>query len=190
MSPQPSNLSSLARCKLNVTAESRCCVSLHRWVLLKNSVIRSLPLVASGNARCLDENSVDEERDSFVFPDAGSLLGGMATVEDTWECEAEWLDSLLGTLGEADDDIIPDPDIHVSVVPVEDDEDHTQLPPVSSSNDMNTQYPSSPHVDPLPYADPDDHDDFPPVPDAIEDTSDDESDALSTPGQSISSLTA
>jgi len=155
---------------------------------------------------------------AFVLADAGKLVEGPSSEVNA--SEAAWLDSLLETLGEdEDDDFSPDPDVHISVVPVDDDEDLPQSPPISpmsSSDDLTNQSyypylvpyppfsppvvssyhfnthlassPPPPYVDPLPYCDLDDLDDFPPVPDAIEDTSDDESEAPPTPGQSLSSL--
>ncbi|KAJ7470594.1 hypothetical protein FB451DRAFT_1254224 [Mycena latifolia] len=219
MSSQSPNLFTLARSKLNLSVDSKDRFSLHRWVLLKNSIVQSLPLVAasssSGNAGSSEEDYADDEGDSFMFPDAGKLVEGPASEVNA--SEAAWLDSLLETLGEDEDDDFS-PDVHVAVVPVDDDEDLTPSPPISpmsSSDDLITQsyypylvpYPpySAPHisyhfnpplassppppyVDPLPYCDLDDLDDFPPVPDAIEDTSDDESEAPPTPGQSLSSL--
>ncbi|KAJ7738513.1 hypothetical protein DFH07DRAFT_870516 [Mycena maculata] len=222
MTSQASNLFTLARSKLNLSVDSKDSFSLHRWVLLKNSIVQSLPLAATSSSSAnsggsADEDEGDEEGDSFMFPDAGKLVEGPATKVNA--SEAAWLDSLLETLGEDDeDDFSADADVHVSVEPVDDDEDLTQSPPISpmsSSDDLTTQsyypylvpYPPfpqslvpsyhlstplasshSPHVDPLPYSDLDDLDDFPPVPDAIEDTSDDESEAPPTPGQSLSSL--
>jgi len=227
-----SNLSSLARSKLNLSVESKDSFSLHRWVLLKNSIVHSLPLVSTSSPPQASPSSSDEdeaedeaETDSFMFPDAGKLVEGRSSEVNA--SEAAWLDSLLEILGEDDDDdFSTDSDVHVSVVPVDDDEDLPQSPPISpscSSEDLTTQSyypylvpyppffpppgssyhfntplasspPPPPYVDPLPYSysDLDDMDDFPPVPDAIEDTSDDESerasDAPLTPGQSLSSL--
>ncbi|KAJ7752016.1 hypothetical protein B0H16DRAFT_812965 [Mycena metata] len=218
---QSSNLFSLARSKLNLSVESKDSFSLHRWVLLKNSIIQSLPLVASSSSSSCPaaaagssdlEDEADDEADSFMFP---QLVN--APSPEVNASEAAWLDSLLETLGEDDDDDFnSDSDVHVSVVPVDDDEDLAPSPPISpmsSSDDLTRQsyypylvpYPpfppplispyhfnplasSSSYVDPLPYCDLDDLDDFPPVPDAIEDTSDDESEAPPTPGQSLSSL--
>ncbi|KAJ6630661.1 hypothetical protein B0H10DRAFT_2183743 [Mycena sp. CBHHK59/15] len=223
MSSQSSNLFSLARSKLNLSGDSKDSFSLHRWVLLKNSIIQSLPLVTTppltntASADDEEEAGVDDEADSFMFPDAGKLVEGPAAEVNA--SEAAWLDSLLETLGEDDDDdFSPDPDVHVSTLPVDDDEDLPSPPisPMSSSDDLTSQsyypylvpyppfpplissyrYSASPpspapppsYADPLPYCDLDDLDDFPPVPDAIEDTSDDESEAPPTPGQSLSSL--
>jgi hypothetical protein len=222
------NLFSLARSKLTLSVESKDSISLHRWVLLKNSIIQSLPLVSTSSPPQAAPSSSDEdeaedeaEADSFMFPDAGKLVEGPSSEVNA--SEAAWLDSLLETLGEDDDDdFSADPDVNVSVVPVDEDEDLPQSPPISpmcSSEDLTTQSyypylvpyppfspssissyhfntppasspPPPPYVDPLPYSycDLDDTDDFPPVPDAIEDTSDDESDTPPTPGQSLSSL--
>jgi len=219
MSSQASNLFTLARSKLNLSVESKDSFSLHRWVLLKNSIIQSLPAAPTSSSvnvsGSTDEDETDDEADSFMFPDAGQLVEG-PTMEVN-ASEAAWLDSLLETLGEDDDDdFSADAEIHVSVEPVDDDEDLSQSPPISpmsSSDDLTLQsypylvpYPPfprplissyhltpplassyPPYVDPLPYCDLDDLD-IPPVPDAIEDTSDDESEAPPTPGQSLSSL--
>lgn len=218
MSPQSSNLSSLARSKLNLSVDSKDSFSLHRWVLLKNSIVQALPHVAassSGNAVSSEEDYGEEEGDSFMFPDAGKLVEGPATEVNA--SEAAWLDSLLETLGEDDDDDFSP--AHISAVtPTDDDEDLAPSPPISpmsSSDDLTTQsyypylvpyppfsgpripyHPNPPlatpflpsYVDPLPYGELDDLEDFPPVPDAIEDTSDDESEAPPTPGQSLTSL--
>lgn len=218
MSQSSSNLFTLARSKLNLSVESKDSFSLHRWVLLKNSVIQSLPRVASSSAPAppttsSEEDYAEDEADSFMFPDAGKLVEGPSSEVNA--SEAAWLDSLLETLSEDDDDdLSADADVHISVVPVDDDEDLAQSPPISpmsSSDDLINQcyypylvpYPpfspplvcsyhplasSPPYVDPLPYCDLDDLEDFPPMPDAIEDTSDDESEAPPTPGQSLSSL--
>ncbi|KAJ7219121.1 hypothetical protein GGX14DRAFT_590121 [Mycena pura] len=219
MSSQSSNLFTLARSKLNLSSDSKDNFSLHRWVLIKNSIIQSLPLTAASSpsaddAATSEEDDGDDDIDSFMFPDAGTLLEGFSSEASV--SEAAWLDSLLETLGEDDDyDLSPEPEVHVSLVAVDDDEDLGPSPPISpmsSSDDLTAQsyypylvpYPpyspplvtpcslasssSVPHVDPLPYCDLDDLEDFPPVPDAIEDTSDDESETPPTPGQSLSSL--
>lgn len=232
MSSESPDLSTLARSKLHLSASRDSC-SLHRWVLLKNSIVRSSP---SNSATALDKTDVnhvyppdegdnedeevccEEEADSFMFPDASRLstCGGA----DVNASEAEWLDSLLETLGDEDDDV--DSDVHVSILPVEDDYyDQPYSPivsPMSSSDDLVNQQPayyptpiavpypipyppfhpplirsfdidslrspldsgSSSYDDPLPYYDMDDVEDLA-VPDAIEDTSDDESDVVSTP---------
>jgi hypothetical protein len=204
---------------------------LHRWVLLKNSIIQSSSSSPSTSAVKNDVNDVllpdegdnedeevcsEEEADSFMFPDASKLnsCGG----PDVNASEAEWLDSLLETLGDEDEDFNADSDVNVSNPRVDDDDDQPCSPPISpmsSSDDLINQQPAyyptplavpypvpyppfhpplirsfeldsldSPldpsYEDPLPYYYMDDVEDLA-VPDAIEDTSDDESDVVSTP---------
>lgn len=233
-SPDSSTLFSLARSKLHLSVGKDSC-SLHRWVLLKNSIVRSLPLTSSAavsdrsdvhhvlplscddgeDEDIDDEVGGEEEADSFMFPDAGQLVG--PHVAETNASEAEWLNSLLETLGDDDDDDL-DSDVRVSVLPADDDEDQLYSPlgsPMSSSDDLPSQptyypvpYPPfhpplihsyefdpdfdsplpRPYVDADPCHDLDDAEDLS-IPDAIEDTSDDESDAPTTPslGRSTSS---
>lgn len=216
----------MARSKLHSAVGGS--LSLHRFVLLKNSVFRPprapyVPSVAttspcsnhvyitSGDADSEDDG--EEEEDSFMFPDASKLVGANTS-------EAEWLDSLLESLVEGgENECASDTDVSVSVIPVEDDEDPPLSPltsPMSSSDDLLSHqayyspsiavpypvpYPPfhpplvrpygldpiiespvspPPAYDALPYYDADELDDLS-VPEAIEDTSDDESDALSTP---------
>ncbi|KAF7304667.1 hypothetical protein MKEN_01180800 [Mycena kentingensis (nom. inval.)] len=208
------SLFAMARSKLSraPSGDSRDSFSLHRWVLLKNSIIQSPPLSTSSSANTaaatpLPDDDGDDDGDSFMFPDAGKLMQGIST--ESAASEAAWLDSLLETLGEDDDET----DVNVSVVPVDDDDEDLppspSISPMSSSDDLHCYYPflvpyppyspppspslstapftTLPYADPLPYCDFDDLDDLP-VPEAIEDTSDDESDAPPTPGQSLSSL--
>ncbi|KAF8162901.1 hypothetical protein B0H34DRAFT_794663 [Crassisporium funariophilum] len=248
MSSDSMSLSSLTRSKLHLSNSSKDSYSLHRWVLLKNSIIHSPSLTDSALPTTLpdinpaypldDENDDDDteevigsvEVDSFMFPDAGKLVG-VSNTAGARSSEAQWLDSLLETLGDDDDDDYSvDSDHHISALPVDDDEFPLYSPmvsPMSSSDDLPSQpsyysssisvsypvpYPpfhpplihayhfdssfdplvssvSAPYEDPLPYHHMDDLEDLP-VPDAIEDTSDDESDALTTPslGRSSSSL--
>jgi len=199
-------------------------------VLLKNSIIRSSPSSATAapppdcpGASQGEYDDEEEETDSFMFPDAGKL--GDSKGVDATASEAEWLDSLLETLGDdGEDEFNVDSDTPITpTTPVDDDEDPLMSPlvsplvsPSSSSDDlMNAPYcapPISipypvpytvpyppfhpplirsyeldsifspldssplPYDNPLPYHDVDDLDDLA-VPDAIEDTSDDESDA-------------
>ncbi|KAJ7063146.1 hypothetical protein C8F01DRAFT_59112 [Mycena amicta] len=172
-----SNLFALARSKLS--ADSKDSFSLHRWVLLKNSIIQPLPSSAQTVSPTPppDDDDGDYESDAFMFPDGGKLMEGISS--EAAASEAAWLDSLLETLGEDD----------VSVEDDESSETHycypflVPYPPAPSAPSS-----SLPYVDPLPYCDFDDLEDLPPVPDAIEDTSDDESDAPPTPGHSLSSL--
>jgi hypothetical protein len=232
MSSESPDLSILARSKLHLSVGGKD--SLHRWVLLKNSIIRSSssqptsPVVLDKtDANPPDEGDnedeevcCEEEADSFMFPDASKLnsCGGA----DVNASEAEWLDSLLETLGDEDEDFNGDHDVHVAILPADDDDDQPYSPlvsPMSSSDDLTNPQPAyyptpiavpypvpyppfhspvirsfeldslnstlNPHLtsyeDPLPYYDDmDDVEDLA-VPDAIEDTSDDESDVISTP---------
>jgi len=231
------NLFTMARSKLHsvVGAGAKDNCSLHRWVLLKNSIVRShspaVPVVSTDTSPSNDvhrhdgeeeeEDTFTDEEDMFVFPDAGVFVD--AREAEAPSSEAQWLDSLLETLGDEPED--DDSDMQVSVSP--DDDFSPPMSPLSSSDDLfgahsyyppfeNVQhpvyyppnpYPAShppvvrpcqldsdfhaaldmcPHSEPLPYAD--DVDDLS-VPDAIEDTSDDESDAPTTPfARSTSSL--
>lgn len=221
----------MARSKLHSVAGVKDNCSLHRWVLLKNSIVRSrspaVPVVSTDISPSNDghrrdgaeeeEDSLAEEEDMFVFPDAGVFADTREA--ETPSSEAQWLDSLLETLGDEDEEG-GDPSMQISVSP-EDDGSFTPPPsPSSSSDDLfsphscysSVYYPPNPYPpfhpplvrqcqldsdfhaaldmcplsDPLPYAD--DFDDLS-VPDAIEDTSDDESDSPTTPfARSTSSL--
>ncbi|KAJ3896535.1 hypothetical protein GG344DRAFT_72111 [Lentinula edodes] len=218
-----SSLSSLARSKLH-----QC--NLHRWVLLKNSIINALPVASTSSstdyadaglpqAEVEDEEISTEDTDSFMFPDAGKLVDSSGRDDAS---EAQWLDSLLETLGDDEEDDFGADSGSVSQIDDDYDQMLSPLPsPMSSSDDLindsylssSFSYPylapyppfhpplinpyhfdstsaSSPYVDPLPYYELDDDVPDLPVPDAIEDTSDDESDSPLTPsGQSSSSLT-
>ena len=218
----------MARSKLQtaVSGGVRDSYSLHRWVLLKNSILHShtvdpAPSQADADVQHVyrhdDDEARDEmEEDTFMFPDPHTLGSRNATVGDS---EKQWLDSLLEDLGDDDEDA--DVGTSISVLPVDDDDESLSplCSPMSSSDDLvghsslfyqpppiaipyPVPYPplhpplvpswyqlDSHDHDPLPYFDADDDVDGLPVPDAIEDTSDDESDALSTPySQSMSSL--
>lgn len=217
------DLSSLARSKLHLSVGSKERCSLHRWVLLKNSIIRSLPLTTTSLSQSEpalpscnhhghtdvdieDEDVTTEETDSFMFPDAEKFVDNPDV--DVSNSEAQWLDSLLETLGD-------DEDSDFGASQADDDDEETLLSPLlspmSSSDDLTSDYYShsastypvpyppfhpplirsyddtfddslfaSAHDHPFPYYDEDDVSDLP-VPDAIEDTSDDESDAPLTP---------
>jgi len=244
MTSDSTSLFSLARNKLQsvVGGNVKDSASLHRWVLLKNSIIRSNP---SPVPPCVatkpedpsvnrqdkdDEDHEDIEHDSFLFPDPGAHLS--VKHSDLASCEDQWLDSVLEDLGDEDEDDVEVDHLMVSYPAREDDEPLSPLySPMSSSDDLVEHsnfyyasdiaipypipYPplhpplipswldleesnpdpnleSSPPLyhDPLPYFDTDDLEDLP-VPDAIEDTSDDESDAPSTPyTNSTSSLSS
>lgn len=229
---QSQSLFSMARSKFNAAVSSgasRDSCSLHRWVLLKNSLLRShtvdtVPPRADADvqhvSRRLDDDEAHDEleEDAFMFPDphaVGSRTPGCGA------SEKQWLDSLLEDLGDDDDDYtdVDGPGASNSSLPVDDDDEPLSplCSPMSSSDDLvghpslfyqpppiaipyPVPYPpvhppllsswlqlDADMHDPLPYFDVDD--DALCVPDAIEDTSDDESDVLSTPfSRSMSSL--
>lgn len=150
MSAQPSSLFSVARNKLQLsqgTTHSRDKCSLHRWVLLKNSIIRSQPSSTASSSSQADVNTVyateddedddmvvcvdEDEHDSFMFPDAGMLVEPSAPPpRDAPESESQWFDSLLETLGDEDVEDFSDP---------QDDEGPPFTPsvsPMSSSDDL------------------------------------------------------
>ncbi|KAH0584326.1 hypothetical protein J132_02790 [Termitomyces sp. J132] len=203
----------LARSKLHVPPSARDSLSLHRWVLLKNSIVSHTPPLPD------DPDEPDElDTDAFMFPDAGKLASG-PTPDGGSTSEAQWLDSLLETLGgdDDDDDFAAVSRISIHVDDDDDNDNDDQLSPVgspvSSSDDLLiTQFPhhvpypypvpyppfhppliypceldhhssfdsfsALPYDEPLPYYDAESSS----VPDAIEDTSDDEStDAPTTP---------
>lgn len=221
------NLVSVARSKLNSSpgSGSRDNLSLHRWVLLKNSIIRDdvltiapAPSPVSDSPAPDVEFDEDEEVDfdwdegmfAFLFPDPGDAV---ASHDDGSVSEAQWLDSLLEKLADnEDDDSEPDYSVKVTIHPVEDDEGSSSgcSSPSSSYSDslispIAVPYPvpyppihpplvdsftfdSQPNYcfsclpsnrDILTYHDLDDS--LSSVPDAIEDTSDDESESPSTP---------
>jgi hypothetical protein len=235
MSAIASTLSGLARSKLHLAVggglKDNC--SLHRWVLLKNSIVRSQssspvttePASLSADVQYVDtkhqhdedveECDIDEE-DAFLFPDPDALLATPSSSKED-VTEAQWLDSLLETLSDNMGD-----DTNAEHRTPADEEDETfsspSMSPTSSSEDLvNTPsyYQSSPIAVPypipypplfhpplimpqdleyrldridevqtiedgLPYYDVDELDDLS-VPEAIEDTSDDESETLTTP---------
>ncbi|KAH9901183.1 hypothetical protein C8Q73DRAFT_677001 [Cubamyces lactineus] len=244
--PDPLPLFSMARSKLQsaVAGGVKDSCSLHRWVLLKNSIIRSHyaldPAPSQPQADVADAQPVyrrneeeardDVEEDAFMFPDPQSRSSAV-----DGDSEAQWLDSLLENLGDDDEDAdVEGPSSSVSALSVDDDDEPLSplCSPMSSSDDLvnpsslfyqpppiaipyPVPYPplhpplvpswlqldahdddsivpssssSALYNDPLPYYDADDLDNLP-VPDAIDDTSDDESDVISTPyTQSMSSL--
>ncbi len=237
MSAASQSLSQVTRSKLSLVigggAKDSC--SLHRWVLLKNSITRSQP---NGTDSCSPNNTSDppyhsdagdedeevccDVEHSFIYPDARKLLDTPCTVNDD-SSEKQWFDSLLESLEHDDSDDANEP---VALLHVADDEDEDDLPPftpsaspLSSTDDLShpvynntpismpypvvyppynsppllsplelqplntpldSVYPYPPFNVALPYNAEDDMDDLP-VPDTVEDTSDDESDALSAP---------
>lgn len=220
MSTEPQSLFSLARNKLQsvVGGGVKDSSSLHRWVLLKNSIIRS-HVQTPATSQALDEAEADSvyrqdeeiyevEHDAFMFPDPHSTCDDSSAAGND---ENQWLDSVLEGLGDDEDDYL-----QADALPFADEEIEPLSPmysPMSSSDDLVEQpsyydypliyppfrppvsptwsslahssdsiLPPTPALydNPLPYLDVDELDDSP-VPDAIEDTSDDESDAPSTP---------
>jgi len=223
-------LSQVTRSKLSLVigGGAKDSSSLHRWVLLKNSITRShpnsavtcsptntselLPTYPSDAGDEDEEVCFDVEHDSFIYPDARRLLDSSCSANSD-SSESQWFDSLLESLEHEDSD-----DSHEPLLPVGDEDDEDLSPsasPMSSTDDLghpvynNTPismpypvvYPpyNPPLLSPLelqplntpldsiyppfdvalPYAE-DDIDDLP-VPDTVEDLSDDESDALSSP---------
>ncbi|KAK2460613.1 hypothetical protein APHAL10511_007083 [Amanita phalloides] len=134
-------------------SKDRC--SLHRWVLLKNSLSIYSPLSANpAPNQYNDVNLVEshdhsddqveagaEDGDSFLFPDAGHLV----STSQSGGSEAQWLDTLLKALADdEDEDDLGEADTIAPAMPVEeDDEDDTPLSPLSSpmasSDDLNNQ---------------------------------------------------
>jgi len=228
MSSEMQSLCMLAHSKLSLSA-SKDSNSLHRWVLLKNSIIHSAtppPSTTEKPAYSLDEEVDEDDSDdtedtgveihSYMFPDAGNFVDGRTVGANP---EVQWLDSVLeGLVDDDEDDFGTDSeDVITSVLPSEDDDFFTPMSsPTSSSTDLPHQpayYPSpivsypvslrpplvslhdftSPFAVPLTsLSSPYDEDPLPyhEVPDAIEDTSDDESDAPTTPSLGRSSSTS
>jgi len=134
----------LARSKLHysLASGSRDNLSLHRWVLLKNSINRddlsTSTISNSSSFNDTPEPEAEEEADeevgnidednmfSFLFPDPGDA----ESEDDGSASEAQWLDSLLETLGDDGDD---DLDSKMPAVTV-DDEEHFQIESDSSSS--------------------------------------------------------
>jgi len=224
MSGFASNLAFLARSKLrsSVANGSRGEVSLHRWVLLKNSLIHDdsrtspdsnasivpdIPEVEAEDEEVDVDLDIDEDVFAFLFPDPGDDLKSEGNANAS---EAQWLDSLLETLGDDDDEDIDIPG-KGSMSALE-NEDQSQTVSTSSSfaEDPATppgvsyavSYPSDLFHPPVSSCNPDSQqhlyfftgangvyspfddidDGYLSMPDAIEDTSDDESmDSPSTP---------
>ncbi|KAL4067665.1 hypothetical protein J3A83DRAFT_4543696 [Scleroderma citrinum] len=145
MSTESSNLFSMARNKLHAAVGGKDTCSLHRWVLLKNSIFRfqqppAMPGPTSPNTGDNEDEGEAEETDSFMFPDASDLvIRGGTNVNSS---EAEWLDSLLESLCDGgEDQCCADSDVRD--VPIEDDDDAQLSPltsPMSSSDDLLTHH--------------------------------------------------
>lgn len=160
------SLYSLARSKLHLSTSSKDSCSLHRWVLIKNSIVNSLsstppPALPDTHNDSVDEDEDDADEvldsvevvDSFMFPDAGKLVSE-STTEEAKVSEAQWLDSLLETLADDDDDDFSvDSEHHISTLPADDDE-FPLYSPMSSSDDLpnhSSYYPTSSVQYPVPY---------------------------------------
>ncbi|KAL0580243.1 hypothetical protein V5O48_001748 [Marasmius crinis-equi] len=155
MVAEPSSISSPARCKLHSPVGGKGKCSLHRWVLLKNCMLHPLPLTTPSltqsepnlphpiGGEVEEDEVVTEDNDSFMFPDAENLVEADAG-------EAQWLDSLLETLGDDDDS-----DFGGSSLQTDEDEDHPLSPfisPMSSSDDLiSSAYDETPISSPYTY---------------------------------------
>ena len=145
MSSDKQSLSQVTRSKLSLVigggAKDSC--SLHRWVLLKNSITRSQP---DSTATCIPNNTsellppyhsdtseedeevcFDVEHDSFIYPDARKLLDSSCSADND-SSEKQWFDSLLESLEHEDSDDSPESLLHVG-----DDDDEDDLPPLTPS---------------------------------------------------------
>lgn len=161
------SFSSLARSKLHVAVGtgSRDNCNLHRWVLLKNSITQSSPststtapptaiitsVVVSPSSSALasastslpapqyEEEEDGYDQDAFLFPETLDVDDASQTPRSF--SEAEWLDSLLESLGNDDDDD-DDSAVGVDVYRVldEEEDDYTGIDfaftPLSSSDDL------------------------------------------------------
>jgi len=144
MSNETSLLYSITRSKLHESTNKEQC-SLHRWVLLKNSILSSSSLqnaavseysetISNVNEETDEEVAEETVVDAFMFPDAGNFVSSRSA-----EAEAQWLDSLLETLAEDEDDDYPSDSDHHSALPVDEDDDQLLSPslsPLASSEDL------------------------------------------------------
>jgi len=241
------SLAGIARSKLQLSVSHsslRDTTSLHRWVLLRNSIVRSQPSSPASSTsehssivyppedptpKSVDHNSESNSCDhseAFFFPDPDALSydftpsSSLSPKSDA--SEAQWLDSLLESFSDDDDDA--DEPIGTRRSVSDDDQEYLftspSVSPLASSEDLvhhSSFYESSPISVPYPipypplfhpplirleeplggtiplqeagpqYDDVDELDDLS-VPEAIEDTSDDESDTLTTPCRSAMSF--
>jgi hypothetical protein len=196
-------LSGLARTKMQSVfgrGSREDSTGLHRWVLLKNSIVLSTPELAvpSVTVASAEEAAEAYEQDVFTFP----LLDN-DDVPPGGTSESEWLDSLLETLDDNEDE---DDNAGLDASALEEEAVFTPYssPTSSAENLVEASLFCAPPPAavaatavsyPIPYPPlgnapglyADELDDLP-VPDAIEDTSDDESDAPATPSSTASSL--
>ena len=242
------SLAGIARSKLQLSVSSstlRDTASLHRWVLLKNSIVRSQPSSPSSSTisehssvvgvpedptpKSVDrgsEGNTCDQSEAFLFPDPDALSydytpSSSPPSPKSDASEAQWLDSLLESFSDEEEEDEPISTRH-SVS--DDDQEYLftspSMSPLASSEDLthHSSYYESPPIsvpypipypplfhpplirleEPLgrttplqdvgrPYYDVDELDDLS-VPEAIEDTSDDESDSLTTPCRSATSF--
>ena len=240
------SLAGIARSKLQFSVSNsslRDTASLHRWVLLKNSIVRSQP--SSPASSTISEHSSivyppedpapkpvghDPEGnpcdpfEAFLFPDPDALSCDFTSSSPppspkSDASEAQWLDSLLESFSDEEEEPIStrrsvsDDDQEYlftspSMSPLASSEDLTHHSPYYESPPISVPYPipypplfHPPLIrleEPLnrttplreagrPYFDVDELDDLS-VPEAIEDTSDDDSDSLTTPCRSAMSF--
>jgi len=144
MSNETSLLYSITRSKLHESTNKEQC-SLHRWVLLKNSILSSPNLqnaavseysetISNVNEETDEEVAEETVVDAFMFPDAGNFVSSRSAA-----AEAQWLDSLLETLAEDEDDDYPSDSDHHSALPVDEDDEQLLSPslsPLASSEDL------------------------------------------------------
>jgi hypothetical protein len=145
MSSENQSLSQVTRSKLSLVigGGTKDSSSLHRWVLLKNSITRSQPhstLPCSNNTTSAllptfpsdvadedEEVCFDVEHDSFIYPDARKLLDTSCSANDD-SSENQWFESLMESLEHEDSDDSHEPFLHVG-----DDDDEDDLPPLTPS---------------------------------------------------------
>ena len=243
------SLAGIARSKLQLSVSNsslRDTASLHRWVLLKNSIVKSQPSspVSSTTSehssivyppedlapKSVDHNSEGntcDQSEAFFFPDPDALSYDFTPSPPppspkSDASEAQWLDSLLESFSDDDDD--GDEPIGTRRSVSDDDQEYLftspSVSPLASSEDLvhHSSFYESPPISvsyPIPYPplfhpplirleeplgsttplqetrprydEVDELDDLS-VPEAIEDTSDDESDTLTTPCRSAMSF--
>jgi len=174
--------------------------SLHRWVLLKNSLKQDPSTPNQSTTSTTTPTSPEEEVEdfdleddmfSFLFPDPGD-----SSVENNGQAnEEQWFEALMESLGEDEDSYSDASSSQVSLLPIEDAEiscasctssiSHYPIPyppfhpPLLKSVDIDSGY-YSPTIHSLSLYQPGSP--IASVPDAMEDTSDDSSsEALATP---------
>ena len=244
------SLAGIARSKLQLSVSNssfRDTTSLHRWVLLKNSIVRSQPSSPTTSTISEHHSSIAyasedtirksvapetesgpcDHSESFLFPDPDALSCDFTpspspSSPKSDASEAQWLDSLLESF--SDDDEEEEEEGRISTRRSVSDEEYLftspTMSPVASSEDLvhHSSYYESPPIlvsYPIPYPplfhpplirvedppssttpvqeadrrydDVDELDDLS-VPEAIDDTSDDESDTLTTPSRSAVSF--